>query len=65
MTDWELLACANQMLDQHGEDAAVQAAMRADALLETNDQRGHAVWCAIVRNIEKLTDNVGAGSSRH
>lgn len=53
------------MLDQHGDDAAVQAALRADALLETDDQRGHEVWCAIVRKIEKLHDNVGAGSLRH
>ena len=65
MTDWELWACGNQMLDQHGDDAAVQAALRADALLETDDQRGHEVWCAIVRKIEKLQDNVGAGSLRH
>lgn len=65
MTDWELWACGNQMLDQHGDDAAVQAALRADALLEASDRRGHEVWCAIVRKIEKLQDNVGAGSLRH
>ena len=65
MTDWELWACANQMLVQHGDDAAVQAAFRADALLEADDRSGHAVWCAIVSRIEQLSNGDSRAGTRH
>ena len=31
--NWEIWACAEELIRQHGEDAAVHAAMKADALL--------------------------------
>ena len=33
LSNWELWACANHYLKQHGEDAPIAAAMRADELL--------------------------------
>ncbi len=36
------------------EDAPIHAAMRADAMLDTGDLDGHAVWKRILRAIEEL-----------
>jgi hypothetical protein len=34
---------------QHGEDAPIHAAMRADAMLEAGDLDGYAVWKQLLR----------------
>jgi len=39
---------------QHGEDAPIEAAMRADAMLEKGDLDGLAVWKRILRAIDEL-----------
>jgi hypothetical protein len=39
---------------QHGADAAIHAAGRADLLLEEGDIDGAAIWRAIVKAIEEL-----------
>ena len=38
----------------HGEDAPIEAAMRADELLEAGDLEGCAVWKRILRAVEEL-----------
>ncbi len=40
---------ANLLVKQHGEDAPIHAAMRADAMLEAGDLDGCAVWKRILR----------------
>ncbi len=45
---------ANELIEQHGEDAPILAAMRADELMETGDMDGRAVWLRIVKAIEEL-----------
>lgn len=35
---------ANLLIEQHGESAGLQAALRADALWEAGDEAGAAVW---------------------
>ncbi len=42
------------MIDQHGDEAPVHAAMRADELMEAGDMEGRAVWLRIVKAIEEL-----------
>jgi hypothetical protein len=54
LSDWELWACANETLKQHGEDAPIFAAMRADKLLEETDLDGHRNWLLIIDRIEQL-----------
>jgi hypothetical protein len=54
LSDWELWACANETLKQHGEEAALSAATRADALLEKGDQDGVHNWLLIIDRIEQL-----------
>ena len=65
MTDWELWACANMMRERHGEDAAIHAAQRADALLAQGDQLGTAVWLRIVERIGSLGPDRAAGATEH
>ena len=54
LSDWELWACANEQLRQHGENAAIFAAMRADELLEKADLDGVQNWLLIIDRIEQL-----------
>lgn len=54
MTEWELWACANEVLRQHGDDAAFVAAQRADQLLGESDHDGALTWRAILRRINEL-----------
>jgi hypothetical protein len=54
LTEWELWACADEAIRQHGLDAPVFAAMRADKLLEQGELDGAANWRMIVTRINQL-----------
>jgi hypothetical protein len=54
LSDWELWACANEAIRQHGLDAPIFAAMRADKLLEEGQIDGAANWRMIVTRINQL-----------
>lgn len=54
LADWELWACANQLIQKHQLDAPIFAAMRADALLEAGDLDGAHNWHLIIHRIEQL-----------
>ncbi len=45
---------ANVLIKRHGEDAPIQAAMRADAMLKAGDLDGYAVLKRILRAVEEL-----------
>ncbi len=47
-------ASANALVKQHGEDAPIHAAMRADTMLDKGDLNGCAVWKRILRAVEEL-----------
>jgi hypothetical protein len=42
------------LIDQHGADAALRAAERADQLLDAGDLIGAATWRRILKVIEEL-----------
>ncbi len=44
------------LVDQHGEDAPIHAAMRVDELLAAGDVEGCATWKRVVRAIKELLD---------
>ncbi len=49
-----------------GEDAATEAAMRADAMLEKGDMAGAATWRRIVKAVEELQrQEPGPGERAH
>ena len=45
---------AKLLIDQHGDEAAIHAAMRVDAMLEMGDLDGRRVWLKVLRTIEDL-----------
>ena len=53
-SDLDIYRAANLLVKQHGEDAPIHAAMRADAMLEKGDLDGYAVWKRILRAVEEL-----------
>ncbi len=52
--DLDIYRTANILVQQHGQDAPIHAAMRADAMLEAGDLDGYAVWRRIQRAVEEL-----------
>jgi len=50
----DIYRSAKLLIDQHGDDAARHAAMRADALLEAGDMEGKAVWLRILSAVQEL-----------
>ena len=52
--DLDIYRAANLLVKQHGEDAPVEAAMRADAMLEAGDLDGYAVWKRILRAVGEI-----------
>ena len=52
--DLDIFRSASVLVKQHGQDAPIQAAMRADELLEAGDLDGYAVWKRIRRAAEEL-----------
>ena len=41
-------------MKRHGQDAPIEAAMRADAMLDKGDLDGYAAWKRIVKAVEEL-----------
>ena len=52
--DLDIYRSAKLLVKQHGEDAPIEAAMRADAMLDKGDLDGCAVWKRIVKAVEEL-----------
>ncbi len=52
--DLDIYRSAQVLVKQRGEDATVQAAMRADAMLKKRDLDGYAVSRRILKAVEEL-----------
>ncbi len=52
--DLDIYHSANILVKQHGEDAPIQAAMRADAMLEKGDLEGYGVWKRVLRAVDEM-----------
>ncbi len=57
--DIDIYRSAQVLVKQHGADAPIEAAMRADAMLadamlEKGDLDGYTVWKRILRAVEEL-----------
>jgi len=55
---------AKVLVDQHGDEAPIQAAMRVDDMLERGDLEGRRVWKKILEAVEELLRGRG-GDSLH
>ncbi len=53
-SDLDIYRTANILVKQHGQDAPIEAAISADAMLDKGDLDGYAVFQRIVRAAEEL-----------
>ncbi len=53
-SDLDIYRSAHELIKQYGDAADIEAAMRADELMEAGDMEGRAVWLRIVKGIEEL-----------
>ena len=54
ISDLDIYRSANLLVKQHGDDAPIHAAMRADVMLEAGDLDGYGIWKRILRAVEEL-----------
>ena len=45
----DIFRVAHLLVKRHGQDAPIEAAMRADAMLDKGDLDGYAVWNRVVK----------------
>ena len=64
LTDWELWAVANKVLDQHGENVGAFLQERIETLGEQDDTEGVATWLAIIQHVRKLV-KIGPDEARN
>ena len=54
MTDLDIYRSAKVLVDQHGDEAPIHAAMRADELLDIANLDGAAVWRRVLKAIKEI-----------
>ena len=54
IADIDTYRCAHLLIKRYGDDAPIEAAMRADELAADGDMEGRAVWLRIVKAVEEL-----------
>ncbi len=62
-SDLDVYRSAHLLIKRHGDDAPIEAAMRADKLAEDGDMEGRAVWLRIVKAIEELLSEERPGDA--
>ncbi len=66
VSEIDIYRSAKLLVDQHGEDAGLEAAMRADAMLEKGAIAGKRVWVRIMKAIDELQrTEPGPGERAH
>ncbi len=53
-SDLDIYRSANELINQYGEVADIEAAMRTDECLASGDMEGEAVWLRIGKAIKEL-----------
>lgn len=57
LPEWELWACAETVMRQHGDRAPIHVAERIGALALAGDAEGVATWKAIAERIQSLSED--------
>ena len=52
--DLDMYRAANELIEQHGDDAPIRAAMRHDKMLDAGDVDGCVVWKRSLEAIDEL-----------
>ncbi len=55
-SDLDIYRSAKLLIDQHGDDAPIFAAMQADKCLEAGNLDGKATWMRVIGAIKELLD---------
>ena len=55
ISDREIWQAAGAMIKRYGDDAATEAAKRADELFDEGDADGYAIWRRIMQAVEGLS----------
>ena len=63
--DLENYRTANILIREHGEEAGLVAAQRADSFLEAGDVDGCSVWKRVLKAIKYFFGRVGASPITH
>ncbi len=53
-SDLDIYRTANVLIREHGEDAALEAAQRADAMLEKGAIDGQRVWKRVLKAMKEI-----------
>jgi hypothetical protein len=65
-SELDIYRSAQVLIREHAEDAAIEVAMRADAMLDRGDMEGCRVWKRILRAVEELQrESPRGGERRH
>jgi hypothetical protein len=64
ISDWELWACANKLVEQHGRDAPKEAFERRLELEGQGDETGAQVWALIAERSVQLLREPKQGEQR-
>ena len=62
-SDLDTYRSAHELIEQHGDAADIESAMRADERLAAGDMEGEAVWLRIVKAIEELLSEERPGDA--
>ena len=54
ISDLDIYRSAKLLIDQHGDGATIEAAMRADEFLDQGIIDGQRLWIRIMKTIEEL-----------
>ena len=58
---WQI---ARLLVEKHGEDAPLRAAMQAQRRLAADDFKGGAAWIGIIRAVDQLLGNADSAAPR-
>jgi hypothetical protein len=61
----DIYRSANYLIKEHGDQAAIFAAMQADYLLERGDVDGQRTWLRILKAIEELSSTERGDATLH
>lgn len=56
LTDWELWACAQQVIKQHRAKAPVHVTAMIEQMASAGDHEGVQAWRAIAERVDQLMD---------
>ena len=65
ISDLDIYRTASVLIHEHGEDAEVEAAQWADAMLENGDLEGQAMWERVMLAVDDIQRTELCPGERH